>query len=186
LLETETELIRKLRQGDPLAFHRLVDAYANRLYGLAYSLLGNAEDAEDVVQETLGGAFRSIGSFQQRASLWTWLAKILVRQVARVHRSRGSPMRMMPTGTGAADDSRVDVTEARTELPAAVQVDARVDVATALASLSEEHRQVIVLRELQHLSYGEISDMLAIPLGTVESRLFRARAELRLKLRDWR
>jgi RNA polymerase sigma-70 factor, ECF subfamily len=181
LLETETELIRKLRQGDPLAFHRLVDCYANRLYGLAYSLLGSAEDAEDVVQETLGGAFRSIGAFQQRASLWTWLAKILVRQVARVRRSAG-PLRMM---TIEASEHVLNGFGPQSRSPVA-GVDAKVDVAAALASLALEHRQVVVLRELQQMSYREISDVLEVPMGTVESRLYRAREELRLKLRDWK
>ena len=84
MLEDDTELIGKLRKSDPSAYHRLVDQYANRLYGLAYVLVGNREDAEEVVQETLAGVFRGIGSFQQRSSLWTWLARIVARQAAKI------------------------------------------------------------------------------------------------------
>jgi RNA polymerase sigma-70 factor (ECF subfamily) len=167
-----------------LAGHRLVDAYARRLFGLAYSLVGNVEDAEDVVQETLSGAIRGIGSFQQRSSLWTWLVRILVRQVARQRRSSlTGTIRLVPL-EGADDDVKPS---SRHDRPSpAAQVDAKVDVATALATLVPEHRQIIVLRELQQLSYGEISQVLGIPLGTVESRLYRAREELRRKLPDWK
>ena len=183
--ETELELIRRLKKGDPSAFHRLVDGYANRLYGLAHSLLGNAQDAEDVVQETLSGVFRSIGMFQERSSLWTWLAKILVRQVARSRRSltaKSFRLRM---------DSPVEELDRSTGLlpgvaSVATRTDAKIDVAAALDTLSPEYREIVVLREMQHMSYEEISQVLGMPLGTVESRLFRARGELRKLLAAWK
>ncbi len=181
--ETELELVRRLRHGDPSAFHRLVDEYGSRLFGLAYSLLGNAADAEDVVQETLAGAFRGIGSFEQRSALWTWLAKILVRQVARLRRSAG-PKHAMRIGPGDEDagQSPTDVPQRGSPL---VGVDAKVDVSVALAKLSPEHRQIIVLRELEQMSYEQITNVLGIPPGTVDSRLYRARAELKKCLADW-
>jgi RNA polymerase sigma-70 factor (ECF subfamily) len=182
--ESELELIKKLRTGDPSAFHRLVDRFGNRLYGLAFSLLNNAEDAEDVVQETLSGAYRSIGSFQQRASLWTWLVKILVRQAARSRRSLDARSQKLRLGSPLEDLERGG------QLPPGIhepmrQTDAKMDVMAMLEKLAPDQQEIIILRELEQLSYDQISQSLGIPLGTVESRLYRARAELRQLLRGY-
>jgi RNA polymerase sigma-70 factor (ECF subfamily) len=182
--QSDTKLIRGLRRGEVSAFHELVDCYANRLFGLAYSMLGSAEDAEDAVQETLAGAFRAIAAFEQRSSLWTWLARILVRQVARVRRSTRS-IRLTPVEI-AEDESAEQMSSRHPVASPLAGVDAKIDVAAALAELESDHRQIIVLRELQQMSYSQISQVLGIPLGTVESRLFRARDELRKLLKDWK
>jgi RNA polymerase sigma-70 factor, ECF subfamily len=180
--ETEQELVRHLRRGDPSAFHRLVDAYGDRLFGLAFSLVGNAADAEDIVQETLAGAFRGIKSFEQRAALWTWLARILVRQVARWRRSTRSRKTLRLDD----DDQSPGGHEPAQPGPSPqIGVDAKVDLAAALETLSAEHREVIVLREIEQMSYEQITEVLGIPPGTVDSRLYRARAELRKRLSDW-
>ena len=86
---TDFELVRLARKGDAAAFHGLVDRHARFLYSLALSLTSSAADAEDLVQETLAGAFRGLASFEGRSSLKTWLARILVRQNARRHRQGG-------------------------------------------------------------------------------------------------
>ena len=182
--ESETELIRRLRRGDPSAFHGLVDGYARRLHGLAYSLLGNAQDAEDVVQETLSGAYRSIGSFQQRAKLWTWLVKILVRQVARSRRSLSARSQSLKLDAPPEELERNGSLQAG-HTGGVTGTDAKLDVTAALAKLASDQRQIIVLRELQQMSYDEISEALQIPLGTVESRLYRARVELRQLLAEY-
>jgi RNA polymerase sigma-70 factor (ECF subfamily) len=179
LAQSESELIRGLRKGDASAFHALVDGYAPRLHGLAYSLLGNTADAEDAVQETLAGVYRSIGSFRQDAALWTWLVQILIRQTARIQRSSwrrkliklpGESLDRSPSQHGAAEHG----------------VDARLDLQAALQQIAPENRQIIVLRELEQMSYQEIAAALAIPMGTVESRLYRARIELRQRLAVWK
>lgn len=180
--EGEHELLARLRKGDPSAFHRLVDVYAPRLFGLAHRLTGNRENAEDVVQETLAGAFRSIGGFRGESSLWTWLAKILVRQIARMRRSAGSiRLQRLDVAEGEPEPFGVPTTG-----PRVAGVDARLDVATAIRRLSPEHRQIVVLREIEQMSYEQIAQVMQMPLGTVESRLYRARVELRRLLADWR
>jgi RNA polymerase sigma-70 factor (ECF subfamily) len=173
---TDAELVERLRKGDPAAFRDLVRLYADRLFGLAYSLVGSSADAEDVVQETLLAALKRIESFEGRTSLATWLRSIVVFQASKARRSRkvrsAVPIHEQER-LGFAGDDRLS-----TRSPAAA-VDSRSDVAQMLQTLSPEHREVLVLRELQQLSYEEISQTLAIPVGTVMSRLHRARQELR-------
>lgn len=172
---SDLELVQRARRGDASAFHLIVDRYARRLYGLAYSLLGDAADAEDAVQETLAGAYRGIGRFEERSSLWTWLARILYRQASR-QRRRGRQRDVLPISIDSGSDTLA------APMPVVVASDVRLDLSAALTRLSADHREVIVLREIEQMSYEEIADVLGVPRGTVESRLHRARAELRKKL----
>jgi RNA polymerase sigma-70 factor (ECF subfamily) len=153
-----------------------VDRHASFLFAVAVSLCGNAADAEDLVQETFSGAFRGLRAFEGRSSAKTWLTRILVRQAAR-HWRTGSRRRATTLPLEAASQEAG-------ALPHAA-ADARMDIMTALADLSPEHRDAIVLRELQGLSYDEMADVLDVPRGTVESRLFRARAALKERLKDY-
>ena len=171
LPQTDLELVRKARQGDAEAFHGLVERHASYLYGLAVSLVGNTADAEDAVQETLAGAFRGLRAFREQSSVKTWLTGILVRQAASLFQ-RGERQRAGSLGA--------DLEAARPP-----KTDLRLDVNAAIVALRPDHREVIVLRELQGLSYEEIAQALQIPPGTVESRLFRARKELQERLRDY-
>jgi RNA polymerase sigma-70 factor, ECF subfamily len=179
LPDPDLELVRRARRGDEAAFHMLVDRYGQELYGLAWSLTGNQADAEDVVQETFAGAFRALGAFEERASVKTWLVRILVRQAARIHRSKGNRKVFSLDGFPDPDAVAVDRT------PQVDGLDARMDVAAMLDGLSEEHREVIVLRELEGMSYEEIAETLRVPRGTVESRLFRARQVLKERLKGY-
>ena len=176
---TDAELVHKARRGDEAAYDEMVDRFGPYLYRLAFSLVGNAADAEDVLQETFSGAFQSLRGFEERSSVRTWLAGILVRQAARAHRSRGRH-RMISLGSiseAAKASRRAGSTTAA--------LDARMDVAEVLQALVPIHREVIVLRELQGLSYEEMAGILGVPRGTVESRLFRAREELKERLKDY-
>jgi RNA polymerase sigma-70 factor, ECF subfamily len=186
---TDAELVHKARAGDASAFHELVDRHAGPLYRLARSMLGPAgeHDAHDVVQETFLGALKRLDAFEGRAAPGTWLRRILVNQVSKVYRSRGV-RRSLSLETAAAGDDRADGPAPGTAaVPAAPgagtaeDVERRVDVQAMLDSLSSDHRQVLVLRELEGLSYDEIAEALDVPRGTVESRIFRARQQLKEK-----
>jgi len=178
LRPTDPELVKRAREGDPSAFHELVDRYANLLFALAVSLGTSTADAEDMIQETFSGAFRGLGGFRGEASVKTWLTRILIRQRARHLRSAHKRNRtFIPLET--ARDSDLAVSSA---YPA---TDARLDVAAAIRSLSPDHQEVIALREIQGLSYEEIAEILEVPRGTVESRLFRARRQLQERLRGY-
>ncbi len=179
---TDSELMQRAQHGDETAFHELVDRYAGELFGLAFSLVGNAADAEDVVQETFSGAFRRLGAFEARSSVKTWLIRILVKQAARHHRSRSRRETVSLDNLSEASGSVLGKQEIASSTRA---LDIRMDVHAVLRVLSREHREVIVLRELQGMSYKEMAELLGIPRGTVESRLFRARQELKERLKGF-
>jgi len=178
--DPDAELVRRVRRGDDSAFSTLVDRHGGRLLGLATSLLGNGADAEDIVQETFAGAFRGLRGFRGRSSIRTWLTRILVKQVARHRRYRRIrrflSLEQAAGEGGAAASGAPDAT---------AEADVRMDVTAVLARLSEDHRNVVVLREMQAMSYDEIVEVLGVPTGTVESRLFRARQRLKELLRDY-
>jgi RNA polymerase sigma-70 factor (ECF subfamily) len=179
---TDRDLVERAQQGDEEAIHELVERHASGLYRLAYGLTGNTADAEDVVQETFLGALRHLSSFRRLSSVKTWLTRILFNQVGRHRRSR---LRRRTVSLYDVADGSESVLGVRRDAGSTAHMDARMDVLAALDALSEEHRQVVVLREMQGLSYAVIAEVLDIPVGTVESRLFRARQELRRRLADY-
>lgn len=175
------ELLRRAARGDGAAFALLVERHGRYLFGVAHALLGRDDaDAEDVVQETLTAAVT--GSFRGESSVRTWLVKILVRQAAMRRRAdRRRAKRVVAEG---------DLSDARLPDPpvtgvAGAATEARIDLTAMLATLSEEHRTVLVLRELEGLSYREVADALDVPVGTVESRLYRAREALRSRFKGY-
>ena len=171
----DADLLRRAQQGDEAAYHEMVDRYGAELYRLAYSLVGNSADAEDVVQETFAGAFRHARRFEGRAAVRTWLVRILVRQAARQRHSRARGPSVSLNALDATDGG-----EAKR-----VDHDARMDIAALLEKLPAIHRDAIVLRELEGMTYDEMADALDVPRGTVESRLFRARQTLKELLKDY-
>ena len=176
----DTELIAAAVRGDASAFHAIVDRHGPHLFRLASMLSRGAADAEDIVQETFAGAFAGLAKFSGRSSVKTWLSRILTRQAARAwHKSRRSRQAASidDAGESAGSDPGLSVKSA------ALAVDHRIDVAAVLQTLSEEHREVLMLREMQGLSYGEIAEALGVPQGTVESLACTgARAEVRLRV----
>lgn len=173
---TDNQLVDRIKIGDKLAFQALASRHADRLFGLAYALLGSSSDAEDVVQETMLAALNGMRSFEGRSTVGTWLRSILVFQSSKLRRSRRvrksvslSEPDVLSHDVALWDDSAI---------PAA---QSRLDVMEMLDVLPDEYRQVLVLRELQQMSYEQIAQTLRVPLGTVESRLFRARQMIKQK-----
>jgi RNA polymerase sigma-70 factor (ECF subfamily) len=175
-LPTDDWLLARARRGDGVAFGRLAERHAARLYGAALALTGSPADAEDLVQETLAGAYRGLEAFEGRSSVRTWLTAILLRRAAMLRRGTGRREAHVGPLTPVAE------AEAQSRSSGMAAADARMDVAAALATLSDEHREVVVLRELEGLTYDEIAAVLGLPRGTVESRLFRARRALEERL----
>ena len=168
--ETESASPRERERADEAAFHELVDRYANEMYRLAVSLVGNATDAEDVVQEAFSGAFQAMPNFEGRSSVRTWLSRILVKQAAKWCRRRKVRRTVALDAAAPGPNPEQGL---------------RIDVLGSLETLSPEHREVIALREFQGMSYEEIAEVLGVPRGTVESRLFRARQELKERLKAY-
>lgn len=182
LQRNDTELVTAAAGGDASAFHALVDRHGAHLFRLASMLSRTPADAEDIVQETFVGAFSGIGKFDGRSSVKTWLSRILTRQAARAwNKSRRSRQAATLDQAGGlpGDDPGLSVASTATA------VDRKIDIAAELQMLSDEHREILVLREMQGLSYSEMAQTLGIPQGTVESRLHRARAEMRRRLQGY-
>ncbi len=182
LPDSDLELLRSTAGGDAHAFAALVDRHSAQLFRLAMWWSGNRADAEDVVQETFAGAFKGAAAFSGRSSVKTWLTRILMRQAAKIkarQRLRGQTLSLDVSNEGSHSGNGQFATGATT------QVDQRIDLQAMIQTLPEEHREVIVLREVQGLSYEEMAQVLGIPVGTVESRLFRARAGLRQRLKEY-
>lgn len=174
---TEKELVRAAAGGDESAFGELVRMYENKAYHLALRMCGNAEDASDVAQDAFLAAWRGLPSFRGEAGFSTWLYR-LVSNAAIDHLRRTKHQR----GNVSLDDEEqsIDaVDDAPTPQEAAEGSDLKEAVAQGLRQLSDDHRTVLVMREVQELSYEEISATLSLDLGTVKSRISRARTALR-------
>jgi RNA polymerase sigma-70 factor (ECF subfamily) len=173
----DASLVDRLQRGDPRAFEDLVIAYQHRVFSVALRMLGNRAEAEDLAQEVFVRVHRAIGEFRGEAKLSTWLYAIASRlclnrltsgerRLAR--QGEETLIRLASSDVGPADEAE------RSELESALH--------RAIAELGEDRRIVVVLRDLEGLSYEEIAAALELELGTVRSRLHRARMDLREKL----
>jgi RNA polymerase sigma-70 factor (ECF subfamily) len=190
--DPQQDLLRKIAAGNSVAFDQLVHLHADRLYSLAYVMLRNRSDAEDAVQETFLAVFEGASKFAGMASVKTWITRILIKRIARIRRQRrwgkllflshNDSQQISIPGT---EMSLEHFTGNATQASEADRSDIRIDTLAAIASLKEEFRSVVMLRELQGFSYAQIAQILSLPVGTVESRLHRARSELKDKLADY-
>ena len=174
---TVEELVRAASGGSGEAFEDLVRLYENKVYTLAARMCGSQEDAGDIAQEAFLSAWRGLPSFRGEAEFVTWLYR-LTANAAIDHMRRMKKQR----GEMSLDDEElrltaVDDTPSPQEFAEGEEL--RQAVAAGMNRLSEDHRQVLVLREMQELSYGEIAQVLEVDLGTVKSRISRARKALR-------
>jgi RNA polymerase sigma-70 factor (ECF subfamily) len=171
------EFVDQLRAGDRRAFEELVRLQQHRVYGLALRMLGNAAEAQDVSQEAFLRAHRGLADFRGDARLSTWLYAIVSRLC--LNRLAGTERRLTRHGEetlvrlpDAAPGP--DQTLERGELEEALH--------RAIVELPDERRIVVVLRDIEGLAYEEIAEVLDVPVGTVRSRLHRARLDLKEKL----
>jgi RNA polymerase sigma-70 factor (ECF subfamily) len=160
------------------------------LFRLALSLTPSRVDAEDLCQETFAGAFAGLKRFNGQSTVRTWLTSILMRQAAKAwHRSRHTrkmvSMEGMVEGVGGTASGFSSGASGPIALPEQAAVDRRIDLEQLLGRLDPPHREILLLREMQQMSYEEIAASLNVPRGTVESRLHRARAELKRHLKDY-
>jgi len=177
---TEKELLAKLKDGDRDAFNILVEAYQQKVINLAYGMLSSQEDAYDAAQETFIRIYKNIGEFKGASSLSTWIYRICTNICNDMLRKR-SKVRGTISLDAEDEDNPVHRLADDTPTPEqAVELSERqAAVRRAIAELSEEYRSVILLFDIEGLSYDEISAILNCPIGTIKSRLSRARANLK-------
>ena len=174
---TVDELARRAAGGDEDAFAQLVGLHEKKVYGLALRMCGNPEDAADAAQEAFLAAWKGLPRFRGEAGFSTWLYRLTsnaaIDHLRRVKRQRGE---VSLDGGGPGLDA---VDDAPSPQAQAEETELREAVAEGLSMLSEDHRQALLLRELRGLSYEEIASELLVDLGTVKSRISRARGSLR-------
>lgn len=178
----ETILIQKSQQGDMDAFEQLLLRYEKKVYTIAYKYMGNAEDASDLAQEALIKAYQSIGTFRGESSFATWIGRITANRCLDELRKR---KRLQTTSL----DEELELEEGSVQKEIASEKDTPEQhtirqetvqyVQQKLAQMREEYRLVLVLRELEGHSYEDIAEMLNCSLGTVKSRISRARNYLK-------
>jgi RNA polymerase sigma-70 factor (ECF subfamily) len=178
---SDAELLGQSSRGNQTAFRELINRHGRYLYGIAQGCSGNAADADDLVQETLIGALNA--KFRGESSVRTFLVSILIRQAGMLRRKKKRQAGWMSLNVEGGQEGGA-VSSARSG-EANSGSDARLDLSVMLQALSPEHRQVIILRELEQMTYEEIAVTLGVPRGTVESRLHRAREELRRRFKGY-
>lgn len=184
-LYSESWLIAQVRAGDSKLFHNLIEPYERPLFALAYSVLKNAADAEDVVQQTLMKAYQHLDQLRGEERFKSWLLRIAANE-ARMRKRRDQKFRAEPLEDDGADDEYYaprQIADWR-ELPSdfAEMAELRAAVRDAIENLPERYREVYILSDSQHLSMEEIADTLGIGVGAAKSRLHRARLRIQESL----
>ena len=176
--------VKQAQKGDSTAFEQLVLTHQNQIYRLCFRMVGNAEDAADMVQEAFLKAWRNLDRFQGDAAFSTWLYRLASNCCLDFLRSqKRRPTVSMTSEDEEGEEQTVEVADnSATPEETLLQKEEQREIAQAMASLDEEQRQILTLRVVNDLSYTEIAELLTIKEGTVKSRIARARENLRKKL----
>jgi RNA polymerase sigma-70 factor (ECF subfamily) len=187
--DSEKNFIRLLKQRDERAFEHFIRKYQNMVFSLALRFLGNYQDAEDITQEIFITVFKQIESFRGDSAMSTWLYRITVNHCKnrvkylarrRVYRERDTSDRVQLQNRssgfmGAQPDEPDRVLEAR---------EAETRIMQVLTEIDEDHKTILLLRELENLSYAEIAEIMQLEEGTVKSKLHRARGAFYAKFKE--
>jgi RNA polymerase sigma-70 factor, ECF subfamily len=172
-------LIRECLKGKTEAFGELVRCYQDRLYRCLYRMFGNAEDTLDTVQEAFLNAFQNLDSFKGDSLFFTWLYRIAVNTAISSKRKQRMVLSIDASSDSEAAIEPLDPSEYNRPSQALEQAEQEKRIQQALARLSAEHRAVLVMKDMQGEKYETMAEVLGVPIGTVRSRLHRARLELR-------
>lgn len=181
---SDQELVLRFKEGDRHAYEEIVRRYQHRVYGLAYRWMRDERIAEEVAQDVFIALFRSLSRFRGDAKLSTWIYRVVINHCKnrKLYRKRRRMDQHEPLdGKRNEDDdgpSRQFADDGPGSDSVAHRSEAEVLVHQALGQLDEDQRQIIVLRDIEDLSYEEIGELMGVPRGTVKSRLHRARASL--------
>jgi len=182
----ERMLIRRLQQRDEKAFEEIVRLYQHKVYNLVYRMIGNQQEAEDVAQEVFVTVFKAIDTFRAEAKFSTWLYRIAAnhcknRMKYLGRRSYKSTGELNEASEREMQDAQPSAMRPHVDGPDAVLEGLELErtVQEGIAALDEDHRALVILRDVEDLSYEEISSITGLELGTVKSRLHRARLQLK-------
>ena len=191
----DRRLVRRLKQGDERAFQELVHTYQDRIFGLVYRMIGNRQEAEDIAQEVFISVYRGIGNYRGEGRFYTWLYRIAsnttknrlkylkgrnFHRAADIDETPAAHMKGSDGGPMVALQSHVPGPEATVQANRLEEI-----VQREIANLEPEHRLLIVLRDIQGMSYAEILNITGLQEGTLKSRLHRARIALKARLEPY-
>ena len=187
----EKKLVRKLKARVPGAFETLINQHQTSVFNLVYRMLGSRAEAEDLAQEIFITIFKQIESFRGDSSLETWIYKVASNHC--INRKKYLARRQYYTRSSFTElgDNKRTVEDKASMVSNMPRPDEEAEglqmerlLQDAITSLDDEHRLVLVLRDIQNLSYEEIEEIIGVPAGTVKSRLHRARMALKKKLKE--
>jgi len=186
---SDAEIIQRFKDGDAAVFEVLARRYSSRAYQIAYGVLGNRQDAEEVAQDVFVRIYRALPKFRGDAEFSTWMYRIamnLARNKYRWNKSRGAKQNISIQATEENDDMPgPGIQVEATELTPDAEVDLeefRRNVMAEIEGLPPLYREALVLRNVEEMSYERIAEVLDCKLGTIKSRIARAREELRKRL----
>jgi RNA polymerase sigma-70 factor (ECF subfamily) len=186
IVPTDTELIGRSRDGDLGALEELVSRYEDRVYNLAFRMMGNREDAEDVLQDTFLSVVRSLDSFQERSSFSTWIYRIAanaaltrLRKRSRKEKSEGEFLDDVYSVQQQAHNQSQMMDWSANPVERLLSSESRRQMVEAIEELPEDYRVVFILRDVEGLPAAEVADVLGLSVPAVKSRLHRARLFLR-------
>ncbi|MEY4299086.1 MAG: hypothetical protein RIR25_322 [Verrucomicrobiota bacterium] len=185
---SDEDLVARTQGGDPRAFDALVRKYSSRLYGLVYNMTSNHEDTNDLLQDIFSKAYRSIKGFRGKSSFYTWLHTIATNMTINFlkKRSRNYRMSLDDVDSGVHNDPEfIELTsgpDARREVNLK-ELQQRLN--EAMMKLSNDHRAVVTMFDIQGMPHAEIGKILGISEGTVRSRLFYAHRQLQNYLQEF-
>ncbi len=187
-LPDEMELVRRARKGDLAAYDDLVRRYQERIYATIYHMTANHEDANDLAQEAFIKAFQALKSFKGGSSFYTWVYRIAVNKTINFLKQRRNKAQISLNDldfNAEHDPDLVALISERTPRREINLAELQEKLNTAMQKLSEPHRLVVTLHDVQGLSHEEIAEIMDCNIGTVRSRLFYARQQLQAYLSDY-
>jgi RNA polymerase sigma factor (sigma-70 family) len=184
----DLELVQKAQKGDLRAYDTLLQRYRERVYATVYHMTANHEDANDLVQETFIKAYQALKTFKGHASFYTWLYRIAVNKTINFLKQRRNRAQLSLNDldlNAEHDPDLVALISDKTPRRDAALAELQEKLNAAMQKLSESHRLVVTLHDVQGLSHEEIADIMDCNVGTVRSRLFYARQQLQAWLSDY-
>ncbi len=184
----DEELVLKSQQGDIHAFDELVERYHGKIYGLTYNMTSNREDAEDLTQDIFVKAYQALPRFKGNSSFYTWLYRIAVNKTINYRKKRNRKRAMSLDQFDheiKLDDVYHDLASKGSPLRHLSLSELQKKLNEALQNLSEKHRTVVVLHDMQGIPHEEIAKMVGASVGTIRSRLFYARRQMQAELSEF-
>ena len=183
----EAQLVDAAKAGDASALSDLLDAWQHRLFNVCLRMLTHRDDAAEAAQETMLKVVQHIGNFDGRSKVGTWMIRIAMNEsISTLRKRKRRYTESLDAGSDGSQASalRKQVVDQREPSPElSVQTSEELaHLQTALARIDEDYRSVLILRDIEQMDYQQIADVLDAPLGTVKSRLFRARLALRQQM----